>query len=164
VQLETPAAGHELCREQRGQLTHGHSMLLRDRRTADPRLQFRAQHRSRNAKAAERVRPIQHHHPPSAGCGSGHHVEQGPHIGVEAGADVLDVEHDRVDPGPVEGVRHRCRRQPVQVVHGQPGTGVGRRALGPAGLRRAPETVLRTEYRPQLDAAGRMQHVDDRVQ
>ena len=80
------------------------------------------------------------------------------HVGVEADADVLEIDDDRVDP--LEHGRGRPARVAVERVNRQPGLRVDFRRH--VGVEHAADAVLRPEQRHQLHVLRLVQQVDGR--
>ena len=79
------------------QFTHGHAVPHGKCATAHKRLAARIQHRTGHVDSVDRIRPVQHHKLDLRIGGCLHCVAQRGNIRVEPCADVLDVEHQRVD-------------------------------------------------------------------
>ena len=145
-----------LAVEQPRQLPHRHAVADRHREVADEAELRLVEHRALDLKPVDRVRPVEHddRHLPLRRLlhGIGHRR----HVGVEARADVLEIDDERVD-----AVEHRRRRPAavaVERVDRQAGLGVG---FGRhVGVEHAADAVLGAEQRDQLDVLGVVQQVD----
>src|SRR4029079_18671819 len=100
------------------------------------------------------VRPVEDHEPCAGRDGRLHGLVHGPDVGVEPGADVLNVEHDRLDVGGAIEVGQLGGGGSVDVVDRHPRARVDVVALRIAGLGRATEPVLRAEHSDHVDLAG----------
>src|SRR5207249_3288308 len=98
-----------------------HAMPHRDRELADERLEAGGEHRAFHGESADRVRPIADDRldaMPSGGAKTvGHRID----VGVDAGSDVLEIDHQRVNA-------------PQHVGGRLPGFAVQRIAGHPAGI------------------------------
>ena len=117
VEVEPP-----LLAEERRQLAHRHAVADGQVVHAAEALEPGAQRRPLHLPAADRVGPVEHHEA-QPGLGRGLHAEHhGGLVGVVAGAHVLDVEDQRVEPLELGAPRaQRLGRRPVQGVNREPG-------------------------------------------
>ena len=112
--------------------------------------------RALDLKAVDRVRPIEHHDVDLPLRRLLHHVRHRRHVGVEAGADVLQVHDHRVD-----ALEHRGRRTPrlaVERVDRQAGLLVGRGRH--AGVENPADAVLRAEEPDERHVLRALQQID----
>ena len=114
------------------------------------------QHGAFDLEPVDGIRPIQHDDRNLPLGGLLHGIGHRRHVGVEAGTDVLEVDHERVD-----AVEHRRRRPAALAVEGvdrQAGLGV---CFGRHGrVEHTANAVLGTEERHELDVLGVVQQID----
>ena len=116
-QIEVVETGQQLLAlDQASQLADRHAVHDRDGVLADEGGELRLEHEARHILAAERIGPVEHDEG-NARRGRGLHGEaHGRDVGVEAHADVLDVEHQHVDVAQHGG--RRLLGCAVQAEHG----------------------------------------------
>jgi hypothetical protein len=117
-------------------------------------------HRAQRLPPGYRVGPVQHDEPLARHGRGDHRVVERPDVGVETGADVLDVVDHGVDAGLHNDVGERLPALAVGVVDGKPGARVGVETLRATGLRRPAEAVLGAEDGGQVHPIVAVHHVD----
>ena len=154
----SPGADPERGVEQRGQLAQRHAVADGNGELAHERSQRRIEHRPFHPHAAQRIGTVGHHDGNAGAFRRAHHPGQRVRIGVEAGAHVLDVEHQHVD-----AIEHRRRGFAVfavQAVHGQAGGRIARGGDVITGLHVTAHAVFGTEQRDQREIRMRGEAVD----
>ena len=141
----------QVGREHLRQFADRHPVAERDRMAANEGAAAVVHPRARDRHAVDRIRPVEHHEGLLV-LGSGlHRLEHRGHIRVEPAADVLDVEHDRIDVG--EHLRRGSLRLAVEALHRHARLLV--LAVRHVGLvERAAGAVLGSEDRHELHAVG----------
>ena len=142
--------------EQSGKLAQRHGVLHGHFEVGDERFQPGFERRSAHARRADRIGPVEHDHLHASLGSFLHKVGHCGGVGVEAHADILDVDHHRI-----ESREHRSAwpaARPVETVDGETGGGV---APGfNVALSVGTQTVLGAEQRDQLHARRLGQDVD----
>ena len=133
------------------QLTDCHAMTDRERIEAHERREGGVRHVALDERAAERVGPVEHDDPNAVPRARAHGERHRPHEGVVAGADVLQIHHDRVD-----SPEHRGGRLAARAVEA-PNRQARRRVTGGGDERvilgRAPQAMLGRQELDELDSA-----------
>jgi hypothetical protein len=141
-----------------GELAEREAVADRQRAGADEALPAGAQEGAFD-RAADRVGPVEHPDRLAARRGFLEDVPQRRHEGVDARADVLQVDEQQV-----EGVHHRRGRPPhgaIEAAHGDAEARVGEvRRLDHVVLLVAAHAVLRTEGGREAQVAARRQRVE----
>jgi hypothetical protein len=138
--------------EQRRQLADGHAVPHRNRKLADERLEPRLEHRAFDVDAADRIRPVAHDDGQAMRARGAQAVGHRVDVRVDARADVLQIDDERVEAG-----QHLCRRLARLAVE-RVDRNLPPRVACVVGLDHVllhvrSESVLRTEDRPDRDAA-----------
>ena len=135
------------------QLADGHAVARRQGIEPHEGGEARIGHVALELLASERVRPVQHVDWQRDARGRAHRQRHGPDEGVVAGAHILEIHHEGVEP--LERPRLGVEAPPVQAHDGQPGEPVALGADPGVVLRRSREAVLRREEAENLHAAER---------
>ena len=127
--------------EELRELADGHAVAHRDRILADERLEAGFEHRALDLDAADRVRPVAHDHRHAMASRGVQAVRHRVDERVDARADVLEVDDERVEA--LEHLGGRLARLAVERVDGD---------LPPAvrGVRRLDHVVLQVRMEPVL--------------
>ena len=150
----------EMLVEQPRELADGHPVAHRYRELADERFEPLDEQRPFDVVAADRVWPIAHddrNAMPRAGAQAvGHRVD----VGVDASADVLQIDDEHIEAGEHRG--RRFARLTVEGIHRHATSRVvGVRRLDHVVLHVGSEPVLRAEDRRQRDVRRRGKSIDD---
>src|SRR5690606_18035166 len=138
----------ELRLEEPGQLSYSHAVPYGDAVKADETLFAVIEHRARNVHAINRVRAVENEETNAVVGGCLHRVTHRRDVGIEAGADVLDIEHDCVDT--LEHVARRSTHLAIQTEHRDAGATID--AVGDEfGIEIALVPVLGTEDAREFD-------------
>ena len=144
----------EVIVEEPRQLADRHAVPHRDRELADERRVRRVERRALDGVAADRIRPIAHDDADAVPAGGAQAVGHRVDVGVDARADVLEIDDQHVDVGEhlARSARaSRCRAN-------APARAASRRRvrrLDHVLLQVRAEAVLRAEHRRQRPVAGR---------
>ena len=146
-----------LALDHAGELADGQAVHDGDRVLADEGAQRRLQHESRDVVAAERIGPIENDEGDARCSGRLHGEPHGRDVGVEANADILNVENQDIHVA-----QHPRRRLPggaVEAENGNAGLGIDAIADFGASLGGAAKSVLRGKDRGELHVRRLAQHV-----
>ena len=137
--------------EHRREFADRHAVAERDRMAADERAATLVHQRTGDRDTVDRIWPVEHHEGLFMLGRRLHRLEHGRDIGIEAAADVLNVEHERIDLG--EHLRRGSLRLAVEALHGNARLLV--LAVRHVGLvKGAAGPVLRPEDRDELHVVG----------
>ncbi len=139
-----------------GEFAAGEAVPDRYRGAPDEAGPRRVEQRSLADETPERIRPVGDHEPYARTGRRDHQVEHRPHVGVEPGPDVLEVEHQGVDAAVAQQCVEAVAVAPIGVVDRQAGGGVPPGGLALSGLAGPVQPVLGSEQGDQR-RAGREQ-------
>jgi hypothetical protein len=139
--------------EQPRQLADRHAVPHGQLVQADERLVAFLEHRSFDGDAADRIGPIADNHRQASSCRGLQAVGRRVNVGINAGADILQVDDKRIEP--CEHLVGGFARFAVQGIDRDPATVVAPvRRLDHVFLHVRPDAVLRSEERTDGHAAG----------
>ena len=153
-------ADAEVLVEEPRQLAHRHAVAHRDGVLPDERLEASRQERAFHCEATDRIRPIAHDDRHAVLAARDEAVGHGVDEGVDARADVLQIDDQGVEPrehlggGLPRFAVERVDRHAPRVV-------VPVRRLDHVVLQVGPEAVLRPEDGAERHAVGRAHTIDD---
>jgi hypothetical protein len=140
----------EFVVEQARQLADCHTVPQRDGELADKRRERRIQPAAFDLVAANRIRPIADDHVDAVPGRCAHAVGHGVDVGVDPGADILQIHHQHVEIA--QHVGHRLPRVAVKRVHRHVTPRIlCVRRFNHVVLKIGAEPVLRAEERGDLD-------------
>jgi len=157
-----PVGQEPLAVQVEGQLSDRHSVYIRNGKLAHEGEESRTGEQALHFNSSQGIGPVQNHKADVVFCRGLHGQSQRADVGIGAGADVLDIIYQHVNP--LQHLRRGFTGFPVNAVHRQTGMGVGVILHVVTGSVITANPMLGTEKRHQVKGRGGMEEVDRRSQ